>query len=371
MGKDLHGKELGEGLAQRSKDQRYTARFTTRYGKRITKYFDRVEDAKRWLLNARYADANTNLNVARQDMTVDKWSKMWLNEVVKNTRRPLTYESYCKVYKNWIGPNIGRLPISEVKPLDCLNILSKMLELGRAKQTINQTRIVMSGLFKSAIENDLIDKNPITSSTKPNFKYEDKEKIKVLNDDELARFLTVARRYAHYDAYRFVLNTGLRVGELVGLQWKDVDLVNRVIHIRRSCEYDHGKNVLRTGPPKSKNGYRTIPLTDEAYEILQRQKQHMSQSEEYKDFVFVAKDGTPTTYGAYNELLNLMKRRYKFQRLSIHMLRHTFATHCIKGGMIPKTLQVILGHADISTTMNIYVHVNNEDIAQQLKNALA
>lgn len=152
--------------------------------------------------------------------------------------------------------------------------------------------------------------------------------------------------------------------EMVGLRWSDVDLENRLLTINRSMEYRHSTGEWRIGEPKSKSGYRTIPLTEEAVEILKLQKQKNRTfkviSMEWADIVFLCKKGTPVKNSTYDTMLFKLCDKAGIDRFSMHVLRHTFATRCIEAGMKPKTLQTILGHSNIGITMNLYVHTTEE-----------
>lgn len=164
--------------------------------------------------------------------------------------------------------------------------------------------------------------------------------------------------------YRFLLQTGLRTGEMVGLRWSDVDLENRLLTINRSMEYKHSTGEWRIGELKSKSGYRTIPLTEEAVEILKLQKQKNRTFivilMEWADIVFLCKKGTPVKNSTYDTMLFKLCDKAGIDRFSMHVLRHTFATRCIEAGMKPKTLQTILGHSNTGITMNLYVHTTEE-----------
>lgn len=118
--------------------------------------------------------------------------------------------------------------------------------------------------------------------------------------------------------YRFLLQTGLRAGEMVGLRWSDIDLDNRTLTVNRTMEYRHSTKEWRVGELKSKSGYR---MCDKAV----------------------------------------------IERFSMHVLRHTFATRCIEAGMKPKTLHMILGHSNIGITMNLYVHVTDDEKEKEVQ----
>ena len=128
--------------------------------------------------------------------------------------------------------------------------------------------------------------------------------------------------------------------------------------IRRSMEYRYSVKAWRVGEPKSKSGYRTIPLTEEAVAILNKQKEKnkwISEiSKEWEEFVFLCRKGTPVCDKA------------QIPRFSMHILRHTFATRCIEAGMKPKTLQMLLGHSNIGITMNLYVHTTEEEKKKEI-----
>ncbi len=168
----------------------------------------------------------------------------------------------------------------------------------------------------------------------------------------------------------FLLQTGLRTGELVGLKWEDVDFDNRTITVSRSMEYRHSVKEWRIGEPKSKSGFRTIPLTEEAMEILKLQKQKNRSYKiiplEWTEFVFLCKNGTPVKNSTYDTMLFKLCDKAGIPRFSMHILRHIFATRCIEAGMKPKTLQTILGHSNISITMNLYVHTTEEQMQKEI-----
>ena len=152
---------------------------------------------------------------------------------------------------------------------------------------------------------------------------------------------------------------------MVGVKCEDVDFISKTIQIRRSMEYRYSVKEWRIGEPKSKSGYRTIPLTEEAVAILNKQKEKnkwISEiSKEWEEFVFLCRKGTPVKNSTYDTALFKICDKAQIPRFSMHILRHTFATRCIEAGMKPKTLQMLLGHSNIGITMNLYVHTTEEE----------
>ena len=136
-----------------------------------------------------------------------------------------------------------------------------------AGSTIRQTYITMGTMFKAAKMNDLITKHPMDGVryTKPVRAPDD---IHFLTRDEQIRFLEVAKRSHNYNQYALILETGLRTGEMIGLTWDAIDFQNRTLTVNKTLEYRHKQHFWCAGPPKTQQSYRTIPLTDRAYEIL-------------------------------------------------------------------------------------------------------
>ena len=135
-------------------------------------------------------------------------------------------------------------------------------------------------------------------------------------------------------------------------------------------EYRYSDGGWREGPPKSKSGFRTIPLTEEAIRILKAQKEKNNRikviSMAWGNQVFLCKKGEPVKNSTYDAALFKICDKVGIKRFSMHVLRHTFATRCIEGGMLPKTLQKILGHSNIGITMNLYVHITEEEKQKEI-----
>ena len=360
MGKDLRGKELGVGISQRE-DGLYVGRYTNKYGNRVQKVLPKLQEVRQWLADSKYQDEHSNIDFP-SSMTVNAWFEYWIG-IKKRTVRPNTIRNYTERYRHNIEPVIGTKMLSAVNSIHCQSIMNRMADQGYRTSTIYQTRIALYNMLDYAFLNDVIMKNPCSKVVKSDIGKASRKK-EALTRDTQRTFCRTVEGNAYECQYRFLLQTGLRTGELVGLKWSDVDWDERTLTVNRSMEYRHSTKEWRVGEPKSKSGYRTIPLTDEAIEILRLQKKKNKSITvvplEWSEYIFLCRKGTPVKNSTYDTMLFKLCDKAGIQRFSMHVLRHTFATRCIEAGMKPKTLQTILGHSNIGITMNLYVHTTDE-----------
>ena len=385
MGKNLKGKECGKGICQR-KDGLYSARHVDELGKRHDKYFPTLPEARNWLKQAKEAPIPQDDLFIPNEMTVDTWFEFWINNIVGDLA-PNTRRNYQERYKH--NPVLGKMRLVDVKPMYCKIVLNRM-EATYAGSTIRQTYIAMGTIFKSAVMNGLINKHPMDGVrfNKPVRAVDD---IHFLTVEEQEKFLAVAKRSHNYHQYALILETGLRTGEVIGLTWDAIDWEKRTLTVNKTLEFRHKQQEWRAGPPKTKHSYRTLPLTNRAYEILRaardksetgkKSSDTLSKTLTYinlrtgqedslvmADLVFINyRTGEPEKNSSYDTHLYKLCDEAGIKRFCMHALRHTYATRAIERGMQPKMLQKLLGHASIKTTMDRYVHVTDDSLIKAVQ----
>ena len=385
MGKNLKGKECGKGICQR-KDGKYAARYTGKNGKRKEKHFLTLPEARNWLADMQYEDKHDVYNPS-SEMTVDAWFEFWITNLIADLS-PNTRRNYRERYEYNIQPVIGTMRLGDVKPMHCKIVLNRM-DATYAGSTIRQTYIAMGTMFRAAVMNDMITKHPMDGVryTKPVRAAND---IKFLTVEEQEIFPEAAKRSHNYRQYVLLLETGLRTSELIGLTWDAIDWKKRTLTVNKTLEYRHKEGYWRAGPPKTATSYRTIPLTNRAYDVLKecyderhtrKESETLSQILEYidrrtgqtgyllmRDLVFINyRTGEPAKNSSYDTHLYKLCDEAKIKRFCMHALRHTYATRAIESGMQPKVLQKLLGHASIKTTMDRYVHVTDTSLTNAVK----
>lgn len=368
MGKDKRGHNLGKGLTQRKDTGKYEANYYNSEGRRICRSFNTLAEAKRWLTESKYHDANHSA-VISEKMTVTEWYKEW-SESKETLVRPNTMRNYRERFENDIKPVIGRMRIVDVRPVHCQEVLNRMvtdIDEPYAAGTVRQTYDTMRTIFWSAYENDVIRKTPMTKNG-VKMPVTVKKNIDFFSIEEEKRFIEVARNYAYYNQFRLILELGLRTGELIGLTWKCVDLKKKEIHIEKTLEYRYSLKEWSWGPPKTKFGFRTIKLTNKAYEILKdmwdSRTVNPKTPEEFKDVVFINRTGYPTKNSTYDAALTKRCDQAGIKRVSMHDLRHTMATRFVEQSTNYKRLSKMLGHSSIKVTVDTYVHETNESVEE-------
>ena len=386
MGKNLKGKELGKGIGQR-KDGLYYARCTNKSGQRLEKCFQDLKEARNWQKEQQYRQVHPEIKSAPPKMTVNEWFDFWQTNLLTGLA-PNTVRNYRERYEKNAKALLGKLLLTEVRPMHCKAVFNGMTGT-YAGSTIRQAYIALGAMFKAAKENGLIEKHPM-DGVRFDSPIKAVDEIHFLTVSEQKAFLEIAKHSHNYAQYALILETGLRTGEVIGLTWDVIDWENHTLTVNKTMEFRHKQHEWRAGPPKTKKSYRTIPLTDTAYQILRdlylgreyrKEAPELDKELTYidrrtakqaklhmRDLVFINyRTGMPAKNSSYDTHLYKLCDKAGIEHFCMHALRHTYATRAIERGMQPKVLQKLLGHASIKTTMDRYVHVTDDSMFQAVR----
>ena len=371
MGKSLSGKELGLGICQR-KDGLYQGRFTNRFGKRETLYDKKLNNLRIRLRKAQIDDDNA-ANPLKSNMTLDEWYDIWIDTFKRNCRNTTIVE-YKGIYKS-IKQELGWRKLQTLEPV----ILQKVLNDLKSDNQRKMVKTILNDILDKAKRNGLISKNPAKNLiTQIDNEYPKERRVLSIQETEL--FLEYSKESRYYNLFVVALETGMRIGELKALYWNDIDFSRRALWVKKTMclvRGDHG-TYFEVHNPKTFSGNRLIPLTNKCIEALMRQKTlNTSTVQKYKDtnftnLVFPSKKNQPfhdmvILESIHNVIAKMAADGFYVEKFGPHTFRHTFATRAIENDMNPKTLQRILGHSSLQMTMNLYCHVSDDKLFDEMK----
>ncbi|WAM35592.1 tyrosine-type recombinase/integrase [Caldicellulosiruptor acetigenus] len=308
-------------------------------------------------------------------ISLGDWLDIWMNQFLKIRIRQTTYDNYTLLIRVYIKPHLGHICLDELTPLDIQQFYNKLLNEGFSAKTVKNVHIVIHSALKQAAKCGYINQNVSEAVSLPKV---ERPEINTLSAEQVTIFLQAAKDDPLYPAFLLELYTGLRRGELLGLKWDDIDFNNCTIHVQRSLVrvYDQAhKTKLVLQPPKTKAGYRVIPIpnfvADTLKELYNKHQAIKQQQPDYNslNLVFVTTQGTPIDPRNFERKFKQLLKKANLPNIRLHDLRHTVATLLLQQNVHPKIVQEILGHRDISTTLDIYSHVNLE-LKKQATNCL-
>lgn len=392
MGKDLNNNELGKGFSQR-KDGRYEARAMIN-GYKIDLYNTDLSILRKQFEATKLRTLRNEKNI-RPATTLQEWYGEWFeNSKSKQLKSEPSKRAYDRKIRNTYIRLLGDKKIEYVSQMNIQNATNDLIESGYAVRTIRDALGGLSKCMDIAVVNRLIEVNPCTGIVVPGKNEKTKER-RVLTQEEQKTFLNEVSSGYYYEVYKILLLTGMRAGELAGLQWQDVDFEKKVIKVSRSMQtaYIKGEKIEVLTTPKTQNSYRIIPFFEETAQCFHNWKKKQNDQrkrmgdrwrlkEEYGDLVFTTTLGSPVTrYILMHDLKKVVddinaKEMYRareegrepvlFEHLHPHAFRHTFATRCFEKGMNPVVIQNIMGHANYSTTIS-YTHVLEDMRREEIK----
>ena len=384
MGKDLKGRELGQYLSQR-KDGRYQARFTDRFGKRQEKKSKSLKEVKEWLKEEKAKDTLA-LNQKRTDETVDIWYHRWKNRAFVDLAVG-TQKIYVWAYNYCIYPHYGNVKVTDINEYDLEGFFQKLKD-SYDDGSISSVKSVFSQIMQCCKQAKYIPYNPVKEvKLKKRKKQEIDSKALTIREQNL--LFEYLKGHLYYNFFAFCLNTGLRYGEAAALTKKDIDLDRKVVHITKSLKYRRDKDLeakydFYFGTTKTESSVRIVPLNETACETIKRQmviKERIEKSKyadtnvphELKKLLFVTGKNLPISGPSLDSVLRNARFQINYQleeedymiQLSVHRLRHTFATRCYENGIPMKIISKYLGHSSVLITEKIYIHLLKEHMDLQ------
>ena len=282
----------------------------------------------------------------------------WLNEWLKNYVLPSvkirTYERYSLIVNLHIRDKIGMLELDDLTPLLLQQYITELLQSGNRKtgkglsaNSVNAIISVLQSSLKTANFLGLTAEYTADKVKRPKLKEKPVECFSLKEQKQIEQAILSGRKDKLYGIL-LCLYSGLRIGELIALQWSDIDFTKGILTVSKSCH--DGKAGLIIDEPKTATSRRVIPLPKQLLPILKGIKK-----KSHSPFV-VSANGKPVSVRSYQRSFELLLKKLKIPHRGFHSLRHTFATRALECGMDVKTLSEILGHKNPTVTLNRYAH---------------
>ena len=388
--KDVKNRVLKEGEYQRTNGT-YEYKWRDRRGKRHSIYAKTLEELREKELDV-LRDVLDGIRMEGKDITINDLYNSWVR--LKRGLKYNTFKNYQYMYRKFVEPDFGRTKIASLKRTDVRAFYNRLADERHLKaSTIDCVHTVLHQVLELGVEDDYIRYNPADNALKELKKAHcnDSVKRKALTVQEQELFEAFLKKPGEYNKwyaiFTIMLWTGLRVGEVTGLRWCDIDLDAGTIDINHTLVYyDKGHNdgmSFAVNTPKTEAGKRVVPMLPKVKEafIIEKQNQEAfgikctAKIDGYTDFIFVNRNGGVQHQGTLNKALRRIIRDCNYDvldkcgdgadvvllpKFSNHSLRHTFTTRMCEAGVNIKAMQDILGHADAETTMDIYAEATHD-----------
>lgn len=388
--RDNKNRKLWTGESQ-DKDGRYVYKYTDAFGKRKALYSWRLTEAdaapkgKRKDLSLREKEKVLQKEVSDGivpdggNMTVLELVKRYVSQ--KHGVRHNTEANYKFVINIIAKEPFGQKRIDKVKLSDAKAWLIKLQDDGRGYSTIHTVRGVIRPAFQMAMDDDLIRRNPFEFQL-CTVVVNDSVTREAITRKQERQFLDFIKNDKHfcryYDGIYILFHTGLRISEFVGLTIADIDFKNRKINVDHQLQRKRNMEYI-IEETKTEAGVRQIPMTDDVYECFQRIVANRKKPKVEPliggrtGFLYLDKNEMPMVALHWEKYFQHIREKYnsiyrvQMPTITPHVCRHTFCSNMAKSGMNPKTFQYIMGHSDISVTLNTYTHVKFEDAEEEMK----
>ena len=371
---DKKRREKGNGSISKRKDGTWTGRICLGYkenGKQnIKAVYGKTESEVKKKLKALQAEIIKYDSINLPKLTLTELLTDWQTTAKKYELKSSSYDRLEQTINNNIVPYIGYLQITALTPQDIQNYINELTDKGYSYSTIKKSYNAVNAALKFALERDYIRKNPCIGiklpkqiqRAKSDIEFFSDEEVNLISQSAISRYKTGRYKYKHGYAIIILLNTGLRVGELLALKWDNVDFVNKQIYVAetRGQIIDRSdseqKYIMADRSTKTQSSCRYVPINAKTAEALSYFK-GLGYNNPY---VMANSDSNVITYRNLFRVLSNILELNKINHGSLHTLRHTFATRLFRNNVDIKVISELLGHSDVSITYNIYTHVIQE-----------
>lgn len=361
-------RKSGTGTLRQRKDGRWEGRTVIGYDEKgLPKTKNVLAKAKREcqekLKQLMESVSDSKSEKIRSEMPFGEWLDFWYQNYSKPKLRPTTQACYeGKIYQHII-PELGKIPLNQLTQKDLQQFYARLKKGGRLIRTeqfgegLSDTMVrgchaTCRSALEKAVQEGLLRTNPAIGCKLPPKRGRE---MQVLNREELQRFLIQAQAEGCYELFLLDLCTGLRRGELMALQWDDLDFETGVLTVNKQV-YDV-KGQLQLSVPKTKSSIRKIILPPTVVEMLREYRKNVDSRWLFPSPV---KEDTPISPGVVRRRLQRILEHAGCKHVRFHDLRHTFATLSLESGMDVKTLSAMLGHVSVATTLDIYTHITDD-----------
>ncbi|MBC9786527.1 site-specific integrase, partial [Heliobacterium chlorum] len=360
----------GQGSVYRRKDGYYVAQVHVGQdengkAKYARKTFKAESDALVWRDKA-IVEYRLGTFIIPSTVTFGEWMDIWLEQYARPNVRPKTYECYEYISRLHLKPKLGNMKIQSLQTTQLQKLLNEKRQSGLATRTVELILTTARTALKQAIHDELINKNIADYVRKPK---PSPKQISVFTLDQMKEFMFIAEEDRLWIAFKLLLGTGMRVGELLALKWGDINLERGHIDVTKGTvlvKNENGPNKTHQiiQEPKTKNGYRRIPITEDLVRQLKRWQvlqyiERMAEGEDYEDdgLVVTTKKGRMVSQRNLATKFHRLLAKAEIPKTNLHSLRHTYATRLLEAGVHPKVVQELLGHGSIRITLDTYSHV--------------
>jgi integrase len=355
-------RNAGEGSVFQRSDGRWCAQLDLGWqgGRRRRKHFyaTTCDEVQKQLLKAR-ADLAAGLPVAVEKQNVGQFLDRWL-EAVRPSVRPRTFQSYAILVRNHIAPELGRLRLDKLAPQHVQAALVRKSASGLSAQTVRHVRAILRIALNQAIKWGVVARNAASLAVAPKL---ERKRFRNLSPDEARGLLDAAKGDRIEAVYSVALSLGLRMGEILGLRWQDVDLDGAKLTVNQAIYRIAGKGLVAAAP-KTERSRRALFLPDgvlralRAHRLRQLQERLAAGSRWHDSgLVFTSSVGTPLEPRNLFRSFKALLRRAGLPDVRFHDLRHSAASLLLAQGVPMRAVMELLGHSNIGTTADIYSHV--------------